>query len=112
MGSSRPNDFTRHARLRGIEQCIPTKMFDLHAQLILHESYSLTTRQPVSCDDSGGVNLCLHELIGASQQFSSNDHDRSSAIADFLVLFLCKINKATTCRVFYGDERKYGGAVV
>ena len=87
-------------------------MFDLHAQLILHEPYGLTTCKSVSRDDSSGVNLRLYEFVCTAQQFGSDDHDRSRAITDFFVLFLCKINKDTASRVFYREKRKDGGAVI
>jgi hypothetical protein len=87
-------------------------MFDLQAQLILHEPYGLATCQSVSRDNGSGVNFRFYELIGTAQQLGSDDHDRSRAITDFFVLLLCKIDKDTASRMFYREERKDSRAVI
>jgi hypothetical protein len=54
----------------------------------------------------------LHELIRPSQQFRSDDHDRGSAIPDFLVLLFCEVDKYSPSRMFDGEKGKNGRAVV
>lgn len=56
--------------------------------------------------------LGLDQFVCTAKQFRSDNYDRGRTIAYLFVLFLSKVNKYATCRMFYRQERKDGGAVV
>lgn len=91
--SSLSDDFARHGRLRSVDQRVSAKNIHLHAQLILHEFHRLSAREPVPGYYCRGVYFRLYKLICASQKLGSDDHDRSGAIANLLILLLRKIDK-------------------
>jgi len=106
------NNLARHRRLGNINQCIPSKGIHFDAQLLLHELDRLPTRQPITSDNRGRVDLGLDELVRAAQELRSDDDHRRRPIADLLVLLLCEIDEDFTGGMFDCEEREDGGAVV
>ena len=58
------------------------------------------------------MDLLLHELVRATEQLGSNEHDRGRPVAYFFVLFLCEIDKNATCWMLYSKKGENRRAVV
>ncbi len=93
------DDLAGHGRLRDVDQRVPTERVDLGADVLVHVLDRLPQRQPVACDDGGGVDLVLHELVRPPQQLGRYYDDGGGAIPDLLVLLLGEVDEDLACGV-------------
>lgn len=108
----RPNDLARHARLGNVHETFLPNRLDPGAHLVSNKLDSLLAGQTVARDDCRGVNLVFDEIVGPLEQFGGDDDDRGSAVADFLVLLLSKLDKNASSGVFDLEQPQDGCAVV
>lgn len=108
----RSNQLRGKRRFCGIDDGIIAQLIDRQSKILVDVLDRLTTRQTIARDDRSWVNLILHKFIRVLQQFGSNDHHRSSAIANLLVLKLSQIYQHFRGRVFHLEQTKNSSSVV
>ena len=105
LGHILADDLTRHASLRGIDQCLPSEDVHLDAKLLLHEAARFSARKTITGYNRCGMYLGLNKFVGAAKEFSSDDDNGSGSIPDLLVLFLGKVDKDSSSGMFNGQQR-------
>lgn len=93
--NSPPDNLRAHARLRDINQRVPTERIDFHTKLLLQELARLAAREPVPSDNRRRVDLRLDELVRAPQELRRDDDYTRRAVPDFFVLFLREVDEDT-----------------
>jgi len=108
----RSNDLAGHAGLGSVDKAITAQSIDLDGHLVSDEVASFPGSHSVSCNNGGGVDLVLDQLVGPLQELSGNNDDRGGAITDLLILLLSQLDQNASSWMLHLQHVQNGGAVV